>query len=100
MNMENPAMNWQVVVNALFGLVAFFGGWLIRVNFTLLSKMQEDYRQLHVESKEDYRRLNKDLTSLALSLPEKYTSKEDFNKFLESVHRRFDRIEEKIDELK
>lgn len=98
--MENPTVNWQVIVNALFGLVTFFGGWLIRVNFTLLSKMQEDYKQLHAESKEDYRRLSQDLTGLALSLPEKYASKEDFNKFSESVHRRFDRIEEKIDELK
>ena len=100
MSMESSLLNWQVVVNALFGLVAFFGGWLLRVNFTLLSKMQEDYRQLHIESKEDYQRLNRDLTSLALSMPEKYTSKDDFNKFSESVHRRFDRIEEKIDELK
>lgn len=93
-------MNWQIIVNSLFGLVAFFGGWLLRVNFTLLSKMQEDYKQLHQESKEDYKRLSQDLTSLALAMPEKYTAKTDFDKFSEGVHRRFDRIEEKIDELK
>lgn len=98
--MENSPVNWQIVVNALLGLVAFFGGWLLRINFTLLSKMQEDYKQLHLESKEDYRRLSYDLTKLALSMPEKYTAKEDFNTFSEAMNRRFDRIEEKIDEIK
>ena len=40
------------------------------------------------------------INNLALSLPEKYVSKEDFKMFSERMNDRFDRLEEKIDNLK
>jgi len=39
-------------------------------------------------------------TSLALSMPEKYVSKDDFQTFVERIDHRFNRLEEKIDSLK
>ena len=39
-------------------------------------------------------------TELALSLPDKYVSKEDFRMFSERMNDRFDRIEEKLDQIK
>ena len=39
-------------------------------------------------------------SDLALSLPEKYVSKEDFKMFSERMNDRFDRLEVKIDDLR
>jgi len=36
---------------------------------------------------------------LALSLPEKYVPRSDFDNLVKVVHHRFDRLEEKIDSL-
>lgn len=97
--MENH-FQWQTLINGAFGLICFFGGWILKINFGLLSRMQDDYKQMHTESKSDIRSLMSDLTSLALSIPEKYVGKEDFNQLVKTVHHRFDRLEEKIDSLK
>ena len=43
--------------------------------------------------------LKEKYTQLALSLPEKYVSKEDFKMFSERMNDRFDRIEEKLDQI-
>jgi hypothetical protein len=48
---------------------------------------------------EDIDKIKEKYTSLALSLPEKYVSKEDFKMFSERMNDRFDRLEEKIDAL-
>ena len=37
-------------------------------------------------------------TSLALSMPEKYVSKDDFQSFVERIDHRFNRLEEKLDD--
>jgi len=98
--MDHSTLSWQLVINALFGVLTFFGGWILKINFALLSRMQDDYKQLYTESKEDFRKLNEDLTTLALSIPEKYVSKDDFNNLVKVVHHRFDRLEEKLDAMK
>lgn len=98
--MDHSTLSWQLVINALFGVLTFFGGWILKINFALLSRMQDDYKQLYTESKKDFRKLNEDLTTLALSIPEKYVSKDDFNNLVKVVHHRFDRLEEKLDAMK
>jgi tetrahydromethanopterin S-methyltransferase subunit G len=40
------------------------------------------------------------INDLALSLPDKYVNKNDFENLVKVVHHRFDRIEEKLDSLK
>ena len=42
---------------------------------------------------------SKELNLLALSLPEKYVSKSDFDNLVKVVHHRFDRLEEKISKV-
>lgn len=96
----DTSSHWQVLINCAFGLICFFGGWILKINFGLLSKMQEDYKQMFSETKDDVRILNQALTTHALSMPEKYVLKDDFNNLVKVVHHRFDRLEEKIDALR
>lgn len=98
--MDNKSSDWQILVNVTFGLVSLFGGWILKIIFGLMSKMQEDYKDLSSRAQNDNNRLSKDLTDFALSIPEKYVSKHDFELLVKTVHHRFDRLEEKIDSLK
>ena len=74
----------QTLINCLVGLIAFVGGWI----FTRLSKL-----------KENEEKLTQRINDLAIALPEKYAMKDDVSKIIESLERRFDRLEEKIDDL-
>ena len=53
-----------------------------------------------VKHHEDVEKITTKYKDLALSLPEKYVSKEDFKMFSERMNDRFDRLEHKIDNLK
>jgi hypothetical protein len=93
-------LDWQIIINFFFGIITFLGGWMLKLIFGLMSKMQEDYKDLNHYSRVQHDKLIDDLTALALSIPEKYVSKDDFNQLVKAVHHRFDRLEEKIDSLK
>ena len=75
-------MDNQSIINIAFSIISFGAGWALKILFSYLSK------------------LNEKITSLALTIPEKYVNKNDFENLVKVVHHRFDRIEEKIDELK
>lgn len=98
--MDKESSSWQFVVNIAFGTVAFFAGWLLKITFGLISKLQEENKSASAKCQEDYRRLSEHVTDLAISLPQTYVTKEDFNQLVKTVHHRFDRLEEKIDGLK
>ena len=93
-------LNWQIIINIAFGVVCFFGGWLLKVIFGLMDKMQEDYKELNAHVLTEYKELHEDLTSLALSIPEKYLRKDDFKAFTDRLNERFDMLEEKLDRMR
>lgn len=97
--MEN-AFAPQFVFNIVFAILSFFSGWMLKVIFGLISRIQEDNKGTTDKIQEDYRRLAEQVTDLAISLPQNYVSKDDFNQLLKAVHHRFDRLEEKVDSLK
>jgi tetrahydromethanopterin S-methyltransferase subunit G len=98
--MDHSAASWQSAINIGAGVAVFFGGWLLKIIFGLMSKMQDDYKELNKRTEENYKKISQDLTGLALSIPEKYVSKDDFNQLVKAVHHRFDRLEEKLDQMK
>jgi ubiquinone biosynthesis protein UbiJ len=98
--MDKDHSNWQFIVNIVFGIIAFFSGWLLKITFGLISRIQEEGKISYMKTQEDYRRLAEQVTDLAISLPQTYVSKEDFNQLVKAVHHRFDRLEEKLDHLK
>jgi hypothetical protein len=93
-------MENQSLINIAFSIISFGAGWALKILFSYLSKIKDDCSMNSRRQSDDYRKLNEKITDLALSVPEKYVSKNDFNQLVKTVHHRFDRLEEKIDELK
>lgn len=96
--MEN--ISPQIILNIAFATVSFFSGWMLKVIFGLINRVQEEGRTAADKAQDDYRRLAEQITGIAIALPERYVSKDDFNNLVKAVHHRFDRLEEKIDSLK
>ena len=78
----------QLLINIAFGLVSFFGGWLVKLLFGQIAKLREDHNKLSDKLHEH-----------ALSLPEKYVNKSDLNRITEKIDGQFEKLYEKIDDL-
>ena len=103
----NKGMDYQILVNIAVGVVTLMGGWVFKMILGHVNEIKSDHRQLMLKhgldmDKEADRNaiLLEKHNSLALSLPDKYVSKDDFKMFSERMNDRFDRIEEKLDNLK
>lgn len=92
-------MDIQFFVNLIFGIVTFLGGWLLKVIFAEIKEQREENKRITEAHREDYKQVTEDLTALAISLPSKYVSKNDFGDVIRVLEKRFDRLEEKIDDL-
>jgi hypothetical protein len=88
------------LIDVITGVFAIIAGWVFRLVLTQLKEMKDEHQSLFVKQTEDYRELTGKVTDLALSLPDKYVNKDDFKIFAERMNDRFDRLEEKIDNLK
>ena len=93
-------MDYQILVNIAVGIVTLMGGWVFKMILGHVNEIKAEHHELMVKHHEDIDQLKEKYTNLALSLSEKYVSKDDFKMFSERMNDRFDRIEEKIDNLK
>ena len=93
-------MDYQILVNIAVGIVTLMGGWVFKMILGHVNEIKQEHHNLMVKHHEDVDKIKENYTALALSLPEKYVSKDDFKMFSERMNDRFDRIEEKIDNLK
>ena len=93
-------MDSQFIFNAIFGLISFLGGWVFKMMMSAVNEVKAEHHDLMVKHHDDIDKLREKHNSLALSLPKEYVSKEDFKMFSERMNDRFDRLEEKIDNLK
>jgi hypothetical protein len=93
-------MDYQILVNIAVGVVTLMGGWVFKMLLGHINEIKEDHHDLMVRHHEDTDKIKDKHNDLALSLPDKYVSKEDFKMFSERMNDRFDRLEEKIDNLK
>ena len=104
-------MDSQVILNVAFGIISFLGGWLLKTTYAQINRLREDYDELYDSSKQDYRGLQsyheedlkevrKELSDIALSLPEKYVAKQDLDSLISFINERFNKLESKIDDLK
>ena len=92
-------METQFFVDIVFGVVTFLGGWLFKVMYSQINRQKDDFDKLMERQRDDYRKLSDDTTKLALSLPDKYVTRQDFLKLSEQIGDRFDKLEDKIDGL-
>ena len=93
-------MDYQILVNIAVGVVTLMGGWVFKMLLGAINEIKSEHNQLMIKHHEDMEKITSKYTNLALQLPEKYVSKEDFKMFSERMNDRFDRLEEKIDNLK
>ena len=92
-------MDYQVLLNAAFGVISFLGGWLLKTKYAQINQIREDYDELYDNSRDDYRSLSNAMHELALSLPEKYVAKQDLKQLTDFINERFDKIESKLDQI-
>lgn len=92
-------VSFQLFANIVFGIVTFLGGWVLKVVFSGIKELKDEMEDMRDGRREDYRELSERLHHVALSMPEKFVSKDDFNTFSERMIDRFDRLDEKIDTL-
>ena len=93
-------METQLFLNVLFGIISFLGGWLVKMLMSQISELKNKQERLMIKHIDDMEDVLEKHTNLALSMPEKYVSKDDFQSFVERIDHRFNRLEEKLDALK
>ena len=93
-------MDYQILVNISVGIITLMGGWVFKMILSTLNEIKGEHHELMTKHHDDIDRLREKHTALALSLPKEYVSREDFKMFSERMNDRFDRLEEKIDNLK
>lgn len=93
-------MDYQVIFNIGITVIGTLAGWLFKVAYDHIKDLQEELNDLEDKHDDDHRLMTDKLNDLALSLPEKYVNKSDFDNLVKVVHHRFDRLEEKLDSFK
>jgi predicted nucleic acid-binding Zn-ribbon protein len=92
-------VDFQFFFNSMAGVIAFFGGWVLKAFWERVKEIEEETDHLRDHHETDLKEARAQLNQLALALPDKYVSKGDFDNLVKTVHHRFDRLEEKIDDL-
>ena len=92
-------MESQFVFNAIFGIVSFLGGWIFKMVWGRMTNLDDDIEKLQKHHEDDLKEVRRDMSELALSLPEKYVSKQDLDKLEDFINERFNKLEVKIDQL-
>ena len=93
-------MDSQLVINTSFGLISFLGGWVIRMMWSRNNNIEQDVDDLQRHHDADLKEVRKEMADLALSMPEKYVSKQDMDKLEDFINERFNKLEAKLDQLK
>lgn len=79
-------METQSLINTLFGVIAFLGGWVVR-------NLQESMSNLRIADSE----LTKKVQEMEVLVAGQYVKREDFARTVEALFAKLDRIEEKLD---
>jgi hypothetical protein len=93
-------MDSQLILNLGFGVIAFLGGWIIKLVWDRISAIDDDLEELQKHHEVDVKEIRREIADLALSMPEKYVAKQDLDKLIDFINERFNKLENKIDGLK
>tara|TARA_Y100000310_G_scaffold191166_1_gene191176 strand:+ start:2563 stop:2847 length:285 start_codon:yes stop_codon:yes gene_type:complete len=93
-------MDNQLIFNAVFGIISVLAGWVGKMIWSRITTLDEDLWDLQKHHEQDLKEVRREMSELALSLPEKYVSKQDLDKLEDFINERFNKLEHKIDDLK
>ena len=79
-------MDYQLLFNIAGGLAAFFGGWWMKV-------LHESIRDLQDGEK----KLAEKVSSIEILVAGNYVKRDDFDKSVQAIFHKLDRIEDKLD---
>lgn len=92
-------MDYQIIINIAVGVVTLMCGWVFKMMLGHINEIKKDHHDLMLRHHQDIDKIKDSHNTLALSLQDKYVAKEDFKGFAERMNDRFDRLEEKIDNI-
>ena len=92
-------MESQDLLNVAFGIVSILAGWIFKMVWGRVRDIEEDVEDLQKHHENDLKQVRREMSELALSLPEKYVAKQDLNKLEEFINERFNKLEVKLDQI-
>ena len=93
-------MDSQLIINSAFGIISILAGWVFKMVWSRIQDLQDDLDALEKHHESDLKEARKEISELALAMPEKYVAKKDLDKLIEFINERFNKLEYKIDDLK
>lgn len=79
-------MDAQMVINSLIMLVAFFGGWFVRVLWSKLGDLEREHKGT-----------NQRLNGVEILVAGQYIRRDEFETKINALFNKLDKIEDKID---
>lgn len=79
-------MDYQSLFNIAGGIAGFLGGWWMKVLHESVKDLQEQDKKLAEK-----------VSSIEVLVAGNYVKRDDFDKSLEAIFRKLDRIEDKLD---
>lgn len=93
-------MDSQLIINSAFGIISVLAGWVFRMVWGRIQELEDDLEDLEKHHETDLKEARKEISELALAMPEKYVAKQDLDKLIDFINERFNKLENKIDNLK
>ena len=93
-------MDSQLIINSAFGIISVLAGWVFRMVWGRIQELEDDLEGLEKHHEADLKEARKEISELALAMPEKYVAKQDLDKLIDFINERFNKLENKIDNLK
>jgi chaperonin cofactor prefoldin len=93
-------MEAQELLNISFGIISVLAGWVFKMVWGRMKDLEDDLEDLEKHHESDLKEVRRDVSDLALAMPEKYVAKQDLDKLIEFINERFNKLEHKIDQLK
>lgn len=93
-------MDSQLIINSAFGIISVLAGWVFRMVWGRIQELEDDLEDLEKHHEADLKEARKEISELALAMPEKYVAKQDLDKLIDFINERFNKLENKIDNLK
>lgn len=89
----------QIIFNIIVSVLGVFIGWIIKITLNQINDIKETVREANHTQERNYREAMGKITDIAISLPQNYVHKNDFNNFVRVLNERFDKLENKIDNI-
>jgi len=81
-------MEVSYILDAALGLLAMFLGWTVNRIYHSIDELWKKHDD-HTAR----------LTAIAIELPKQYVTKDDLSKAIDIIHERFDKIDDKLDQM-